>query len=34
MAVSDDVIDIVRVLTEEGFGVLAGEVLSEINLGR
>ena len=34
MAVSDDVFEIVRILDEEGFGVLAGEVLSEINLGR
>jgi hypothetical protein len=34
MAVSADVIEIVRILDEEGFGVLAGEVLSEINLGR
>ncbi len=34
MAVSDDVIEIVRILSEEGFGVLAGEVLAEINLGR
>jgi hypothetical protein len=34
MAVSDDVTEIVRILNEEGFGVLAGEVLAEINLGR
>jgi hypothetical protein len=34
MAVSDDVFEIVRILDEEGYGVLAGELLAEINLGR
>ena len=33
MAVCDDATEIVRILNEEGFGVLAGEVLAEINLG-
>ena len=34
MAVSDDVFEIVRILDEEGYSVLAGELLAEINLGR
>jgi hypothetical protein len=34
MAVIDEVFEIVRILDEEGYGVLAGEVLAEINLGR
>jgi hypothetical protein len=34
MAVSEDVFQILRILDEEGYGVLAGELLAEINLGR
>jgi hypothetical protein len=34
MAVNEDVMKIVRILDDEGFGVLAGELLTEISLGR
>jgi hypothetical protein len=34
MPVSPDLIDLVRLLDEEGFGTLAGELLTEIALGR
>jgi len=34
MPVNTDVMQIVRILEEEGFGALAGELLTEINLGR
>ena len=34
MAVSDNATEIVRILNEQGFGLLAGEVPAEINLGR
>jgi hypothetical protein len=34
MIVSDTVLDIVRLLSEEGFGELAGDVLSRITTGR
>lgn len=34
MAVSDEVRQVVLILEEEGFGVLAGELLTEISLGR
>ena len=33
MAVSDEVMELVRILDDTGFGVLAGELLSEISLG-
>lgn len=32
--VSEDVMDLVRLLSEEGFAILAGELLTEIGLGR
>jgi hypothetical protein len=31
MAVSEDVLEIVQILTEEGFGVVAGDLLAEIS---
>jgi hypothetical protein len=34
MPVNGDVLQIVRILDEEGFGALAGELLMEISLGR
>ena len=34
MRVSDDVMELVELLNEEGFGVLAGDLLTEISLGR
>lgn len=34
MAVSEDLIDLVKLLDAEGYGVLAGELLVEVNLGR
>lgn len=34
MAVSPDLIELVQLLDEEGFGTLAGELLTEIALGR
>lgn len=34
MRVSDDVMELVELLNEEGFGVLAGELVMEISLGR
>ncbi|MBT2134645.1 hypothetical protein KK137_09895 [Croceibacterium sp. LX-88] len=34
MAISDDVRQIILILEEEGFGALAGEILTEISLGR
>jgi hypothetical protein len=34
MAVNAEVMELVRLLDEEGFGWLAGELLSEISLGR
>lgn len=34
MPVNTDVMQIVQILEEEGFGALAGELLMEINLGR
>ena len=34
MRVSDDVMELVELLNKEGFGVLAGDLLAEISLGR
>lgn len=34
MAISTEVIELVALLTEEGYGTLAGELLTEISLGR
>lgn len=34
MAISDDVRQIIFILEDEGFGALAGELLTEISLGR
>lgn len=34
MAISDDVRQIIFILEEEGFGALAGDLLTEISLGR
>lgn len=34
MDVSSDVMDVIRILNDEGFGALAGELLEEISLGR
>ncbi|MBE1528958.1 hypothetical protein GGC65_003414 [Sphingopyxis sp. OAS728] len=34
MAVSDDVLDLTRLLNEAGFGAIAGELLTEIDRGR
>lgn len=34
MRVSDDVMELVELLNEEGFGALAGDLLMEISLGR
>jgi hypothetical protein len=34
MAISEEVRQIIFILEEEGFGALAGELLSEISLGR
>jgi hypothetical protein len=34
MAVSAEVMSVIRLLNEEGFGALAGEILIEIDLGR
>ncbi|MDR7115634.1 hypothetical protein [Caulobacter sp. BE254] len=34
MAISDDVLQLIDILQHEGFGVLAGELLTEISLGR
>ena len=34
MPVSEEVMELVRILDEEGFGALAGELLTEVNLGR
>jgi hypothetical protein len=34
MAVTADVMDLIRVLDEEGFGALASELLAEISVGR
>lgn len=34
MRVSDDVLELIALLNEEGFGFLAGELMTEISLGR
>lgn len=34
MATSEDVRQLIAILDEEGFGIVAGELLTEINLGR
>ncbi|HEV7436107.1 MAG TPA: hypothetical protein VGO22_14700 [Pseudorhizobium sp.] len=34
MAINEDVMTIIRILNEEGFGVLAGDVMVEISQGR
>jgi hypothetical protein len=34
MAVSEEIMELVRVLDEEGFGILAGELLAEVSAGR
>lgn len=33
MAVAEEIMELVRLLDEEGFGALAGELLEELNLG-